>query len=54
MKRCSEGQTDQGEVLDDCSHVTSALRTFRSKSHVIIQCQYKQERFGNRNETTKR
>ena len=25
------GQTDQGEVLDDCCHVTFALGTLRSK-----------------------
>ena len=31
MRRYSGGQTDQGEVLDDCCHVTSALGTLRSE-----------------------
>ena len=31
MRRYSGGQTDQGEVLDDCYHVTSASETLRSK-----------------------
>ena len=31
MRRYGGGQTDQGEVLDDCYHVTSALGTFRSE-----------------------
>ena len=26
MRRYGGGQTDQGEILDDCYHVTSALR----------------------------
>ena len=32
-----EVKSDQGEVLDDCFHVTSALGAFRfgSKGHVI-------------------
>ena len=31
------GQADQGEVLDDCCHVTSTLGVFHSgpKGHVI-------------------
>ena len=37
MRRGSESQTDQGEVLDDCYYVTFALGTFRSKGHVITQ-----------------
>ena len=36
MKRCNRGQVDQGEVLDNCCHVTSALRTLRFEGHVII------------------
>ena len=35
MRCCDESQTDQGKVLDDYCHVTSALGTFRSKGHVI-------------------
>ena len=29
MRRYGGGQTNQGEVLDDCCHVTSALGTLR-------------------------
>ena len=37
IKYYDEGQTDQGEVLDDCCrYVTFALRVLRSKSYVII------------------
>lgn len=40
MKRHDRGQIDEDEVqskvLDDCSHVTSVLGTFRSKDYVII------------------
>ena len=35
MKRCDRGQADQGEVLDDCCHVTSVSGTLRSEGHVI-------------------
>ena len=35
MRRDSGSQTDQGEVLDDCCHVTSASGTLRSEGHVI-------------------
>ena len=35
MKRGGGSQTDQGEVLDDCCHVTSALETLCSEGHVI-------------------
>ena len=31
VRRYGGGQTDQGEVLDDCCHVTSALETLRSE-----------------------
>ena len=31
MRRYGGGQTGQGEVLDDCCHVTSALGTLCSK-----------------------
>ena len=31
VRRCGGGQTDQGEVLDDCCHVTSASGTLRSE-----------------------
>ena len=31
MRHYGGGQTDPGEVLDDCCHVTSALGTLRSK-----------------------
>ena len=31
MRRYGGGQTDQGEVLDDCCYVTSALGTLRSE-----------------------
>ena len=33
-RRYSGSQTNQGEVLDDCSHVLFASKTLRSKSHV--------------------
>ena len=32
----SRDQADQGEVLDNYCHVTSALKTLRSEDHVII------------------
>ena len=35
MRRGSGSRTDQGEVLDDCCHVTSASGTLRSEGHVI-------------------
>ena len=35
MRRYSGGQTDQGEVLDDCYYVTSALKTLRSKGMLL-------------------
>ena len=35
MRRGSGSRTDQGEVLDDCYHVTSASGTLRSEDHVI-------------------
>ena len=35
MKRCGRSQTDQGEILDDCCHVTSTLGTLHFKDHVI-------------------
>ena len=31
MKRYGRGQTDQGEVLDNYCHITSASETLRSK-----------------------
>ena len=31
VRRYGGGQTDQGEVLDDCCHVTSASGTLRSE-----------------------
>ena len=34
--RVEGSQTDQGEVLDDGCHMTSASRALRSKGHVII------------------
>lgn len=37
MRHCSEDQVDQGEVLDNCYHITFALRTFCSKNHVITE-----------------
>ena len=35
LRRCGGGQADQGEVLNDCCHVTSASGTLRSEGHVI-------------------
>ena len=35
MRRGSGSQTDQGEVLDNCCHVTSTLGTLRSEGYVI-------------------
>ena len=35
MRHYGEGQGDQGEVLDDCYHVTSVLGTFCSKDYII-------------------
>ena len=35
MRRCSGSQTNQGEIQDDCCHVTSALGILRSEDHVI-------------------
>ena len=35
MRHGSGSQTDQGEVLDDCCHVTSASGTIRFEGHVI-------------------
>ena len=35
MKHCGGSQTDQGEVLDDYCHVTSASGTLHSEGHVI-------------------
>ena len=32
-----KNQTNQGEVLDDCCHVTSAFETLRTKGHVITR-----------------
>ena len=36
MSHCGRSQTDQGEVLDDCCHMTSTLGTFCFKGHIII------------------
>lgn len=35
MRCCGGIQTNQGEVLDDCCHVTFVLRTFHAEGHVI-------------------
>ena len=35
MRRCGEGQANQGKVLDDCCHVTSVSKTLRSKDHLL-------------------
>ena len=35
VRHYSESQAEQGEVLDDCCHIASALGTFRSEDHVI-------------------
>ena len=35
MRRGSGSETDQGEGLDDCCYVTSALGTLCSESHII-------------------
>ena len=44
MRHGSESQTNQGEVLYDCYHVTSALGTLRSESHVITKSYQMQRR----------
>ena len=36
MKRYDRCQDDQGEVLDDCCHMSSALGTLCFKGYVII------------------
>ena len=35
MRHYDRGQTEQGEVFDDCCHMTSALGTLCSESQVI-------------------
>ena len=35
MRRCGGSQANQGEVLNNCCYITSALETLCSKSHVI-------------------
>ena len=36
IRHCGGGQADQGEVLDDCCHVTSTLGAFGSDSEGYI------------------
>lgn len=36
MRCCGRSQADRDEVLDDCCHMISALRTLHSKGHIII------------------
>ena len=46
MRNGSRSQTDQGEVLDDYCHVTSAPGTLRSEGHVITFTHQKNQDFG--------
>ena len=49
VRRYIRSQADQGKVLDNCCHVISAIGTFCSEDHVIINfysCYFDKPRSG--------